>query len=752
LRRLLGASDVDVAIAALPLAVKFDPDGALAKPIEELGAKLGQQLRDRNVPVATRARALRALFGMPARRAEAIAAAETLFGPSESPELRAAAIDELGRAGDDASGAALARAFGALSGAAREQALSKLVARANSANALLAEVEAGRVKPTEIGTRGVSALRNHSDANVSKRANAAFDRLQGVAPNIEALIAKLEPEVSKPGDVARGAAVFKTNCGNCHTFRNEGGKVGPDLTGIGTHGVHELLPIVLDPNRTVEAAYLEYVAETKDELIVTGVLVRDTQQSIVLRSATGDVEVPRDDLASLKSTGRSPMPAGFETIGADGLRDLFTFLASGFEGYRMIDLRTLVNASTRLGMYDTRRDANPMELVTWGPQEIAGIPFDVLDPAKRADGKNVVVLRGGRGKDWESKSQPQRVEVPLGALVKSVHVLGGIAAWGHPCTTDKRPIAKWTWKYADGSSEEVVLRDGIEFADWIGRRDVPGSKYCAGVVKPDSAGQVRTFELVPKKPVPIASIVLESFDDDRAPTWVALTAELPGARKREAKAAAIPAADVLLAGGGSSHDFARFFGGTDVETLKASGARSIRYTEALSELAPALASAKALVLSTNQPFDDEARHALTQYLERGGALVALHPATWVNASDWTDYNARFIGGGAKSHENYGEFEVRVVDPAHALAAGVPPTFRVKDELYRFERRESDARIHVIAVGRSLASGAEFPVAWTVERARGRTACITLGHDGAAHEHAAFRALLANAVRWARENE
>jgi hypothetical protein len=26
-------------------------------------------------------------------------------------------------------------------------------------------------------------------------------------------------------------------------------------------------------------------------------------------------------------------------------------------------------------------------------------------------------------------------------------------------------------------------------------------------------------------------------------------------------------------------------------------------------------------------------------------------------------------------------------------------------------------------------------------------CLTLGHDGAAHEHAAYQKLLANSVRW-----
>lgn len=153
------------------------------------------------------------------------------------------------------------------------------------------------------------------------------------------------------------------------------------------------------------------------------------------------------------------------------------------------------------------------------------------------------------------------------------------------------------------------------------------------------------------------------------------------------------------------------------------------------------------MLSTNQPLADLAlRSKLMDELARGLGLVVLHPAAWHNWTDWPEYNARVVGGGARSHEALQEFEVRVVDPRHPLARGVPSTFRITDELYRFERAPGDAPIEVVAVGRSLTSGAEFPVVFTVERPKGRTVVITLGHDGDAHEHAAFETLLANAAR------
>jgi type 1 glutamine amidotransferase len=48
----------------------------------------------------------------------------------------------------------------------------------------------------------------------------------------------------------------------------------------------------------------------------------------------------------------------------------------------------------------------------------------------------------------------------------------------------------------------------------------------------------------------------------------------------------------------------------------------------------------------------------------------------------------------------------------------------------------------------LTSGATYPVLWTRTHGQGRIVALTLGHDGAAHEHAAYRTLLLNAVRWA----
>ncbi len=78
---------------------------------------------------------------------------------------------------------------------------------------------------------------------------------------------------------------------------------------------------------------------------------------------------------------------------------------------------------------------------------------------------------------------------------------------------------------------------------------------------------------------------------------------------------------------------------------------------------------------------------------------------------------------------------------------VPERFTIADELYRFQRDEEAADMHVLAIGIEPDTGDEYPVIWTVEHGDGRVVVTTLGHDGEAHQHEAYVALLENSIEW-----
>jgi putative membrane-bound dehydrogenase-like protein len=752
LRSLLAQHDAGVNRAALALCGKLLEPGVLGAEIDAAAARQQELLEDEDASIDDRREAFLALLAIPSRRAVALGACDDLLSAGAGEDAQNAVLDALGALDDRAAGETLALHFGRLSGAPRERAFELLARRPAWANALLDRVEQGGLTPAVLGPQKMHRLRTHADAAVSARATELFAAL-GSATNakIDELVAALLPEVDRAGDAANGKLVFAQNCAACHTAYGAGGRVGPDLSGMGTHGARDLLPVILDPSRNVEAAFSEWVAVLKDGRSFGGVLARDAQESIVLRNSGGDVELARADLAELRNTGRSPMPGGFESLGAANLRDLIAYLSGPYAGWRVLDLRGVATRNSLAGLYDHRHPNELLKPKAFGVQPIRGVPFELLDPARAQSGCNAIVLKGGTAGDWDCKLHaPRRVELEVGALVERVHVLGGIAAWGYPFHKQQDPILKWTWIYADGTSEDVVLHNGVEFADWIARHEVPGSEFVDGVLAGDSWGQIRYHALAPTERKVVAKIAFESYDTLYAPTLLALTAELPGAQKLavEPHASELPDGplDALIFGGGSSHDFARWFRDADLATLRE--AKLVAgYTERADTLAAGLARARVLVLCNNQPIEDAALRAqIFAHVEQGGGLLLLHPACWYNWPDWPEYNRELAGGGARSHENYGEFDVVRSAAEHPLLEGVPGRFAIRDELYRFER-DAAAQPEILAHGYSREGGASYPVLWTHARGRGRIVGLTLGHDGAAREVAAFRKLYVHAVRW-----
>ncbi len=753
--------DPFVARELLPLVARLEDPGALEDAVAALSAQALSVVEDPDAALGERLSSLDALLAVPATRAAAVAAAERFLDTYFDPATQGRVIERLAELAEPAADAALVAAFSRLSNSPRSAIFDGLIARPEGARAFLDAIEAGDVQAGELGPNRVFRLRHYPAPAIAARAEALFaERLGAETAAIDDWIEQHLPEMLAEGDVANGAELFRANCTVCHTIdllEDPGGKVGPELSGMGAHGREHLLPFILRPNLSVEAAYLEYVAETVDGTFASGVLTSDAPDAITLAGSAGEVRVPRDELDSLRSTGRSPMPTGFESLGAEGLRDLLAFLCQGYEDYRIVSLQGVMTSTTN-ALYDLRRDAKPMRFVRLGVIEAGGVPYELLDPARTTSGNNALVLKGGLAPDWDSKvKMPQRVEVPLGFPLQRLHVLGGIAAWGHPYLGKNQPIVRWTWVYADGQEEVVILRDGDEFADWIGRHDVPGSEYAEGVLAPGSVGQVRRFALDPSRPdVAVQTLVLESFDNEMAPTFLALTAQLRGVSEPagDASARELSRPRVLIVGGGTSHDYDRWFD----ESLRATladaggiGSGEIEYTDRTWEIAPRLATLDVLVLANNQPLEGaELRDALFAFVDSGGGLLVLHAAAWHNWTDWPAYNRDLVGGGARGHGPYGAFDVLRAEDPHPLLEGLPDRFEVRDELYRFEVDPSGTPITVLASGVATGGSERYPVAFTIDRPGARIACVTLGHDGEAHGHPAFQRLLRNALGWLAE--
>jgi len=128
------------------------------------------------------------------------------------------------------------------------------------------------------------------------------------------VVASYHAVVTMQGDVGHGKKLFEDNCARCHMPRRQGGRVGPNLSGINNKTKEELLTSVLNPSYAIEPQFVDYVITTKDGRMYDGVIANETPGAITLRggSEDGDDTILRKNIAEIRASSVSLMPEGFE--------------------------------------------------------------------------------------------------------------------------------------------------------------------------------------------------------------------------------------------------------------------------------------------------------------------------------------------------------------------------------------------------------------------------------------------------------
>ncbi|MDB6117225.1 MAG: rane-bound dehydrogenase domain protein [Verrucomicrobiaceae bacterium] len=142
------------------------------------------------------------------------------------------------------------------------------------------------------------------------------------------VIASYMDSTKKPGDAAKGKAVFQTICIACHKIGDIGMEVGPPLADVKAKPPEGLLSDILDPNRMFEARWCAYEIDTKDGKQLSGLVTGETSEAVTLTMMGGLKEiVQRSNIKEMKSLDRSLMPLGLEAgINKDQMTDLLAFL------------------------------------------------------------------------------------------------------------------------------------------------------------------------------------------------------------------------------------------------------------------------------------------------------------------------------------------------------------------------------------------------------------------------------------------
>jgi putative heme-binding domain-containing protein len=158
-------------------------------------------------------------------------------------------------------------------------------------------------------------------------ANVATENRASSPEEIKRLLALVQK-----GDPNRGEEIFRsvnTGCMNCHAIAGAGGDVGPDLSTVGTTAQPDfLIEHILAPSKHVKDGFTAYVVETSSGDSITGVQVRETPDTLVLRDATHEeMPIAKNTIKKRRAIG-TLMPTGLADMLTDAeLADLVKFLS-----------------------------------------------------------------------------------------------------------------------------------------------------------------------------------------------------------------------------------------------------------------------------------------------------------------------------------------------------------------------------------------------------------------------------------------
>jgi putative heme-binding domain-containing protein len=189
--------------------------------------------------------------------------------------------------------------------------------------------------PPVVAKAGLRAAReggrNEPDLVLAITRGSGLD--EGEVSLSEAELKQLVGDVQTKGDAGRGEAVYRRkdlSCVSCHSIGGAGGKVGPDMTSIGASAqVDYLIESVWFPNKKIKEGFHAVTVETKDNEEYSGVLVRESNEQIILRDATGrEITVAKNNVADRRIGTLSLMPAGLiDGVTPQDRIDLFRFLS-----------------------------------------------------------------------------------------------------------------------------------------------------------------------------------------------------------------------------------------------------------------------------------------------------------------------------------------------------------------------------------------------------------------------------------------
>lgn len=276
-------------------------------------------------PPNERLAALGSLVWFDASIAESIT---KLLSPTEPQVVQLAALKTLAKLNPPLLASQLLSAWRGYSPAMRLEVLDVLTQSVPRLEALLVAIEKGEIRSTEISPDKRQLLLNHPNGKIKELATRVLGK--DINTDRAAIVKAYEGALSLEGSAERGQMTFAKKCTQCHKLGQQGHAVGPEIVSVQNKSPNDLLVAILDPSREAQPAFTAYIVVTKQGLVLNGLIVAESSNSITLRKAEGKEDiVNRSTIDELVSSGKSLMPDGLEKeLKEQDIADVIAFIKS----------------------------------------------------------------------------------------------------------------------------------------------------------------------------------------------------------------------------------------------------------------------------------------------------------------------------------------------------------------------------------------------------------------------------------------
>ena len=261
---------------------------------------------------------------------ESAAIALNILAGTSVKEVKLEAISLLSNHGDDPSIAKLLSLYPKAQPELKGRLRDILLGRPASALAFLMSVDRGEIDSAEIPVDQLRQVALHANSNIDRLIRKHWGSIQpGTAEEKLAEIRRLTNDLrAGKGDRDRGKVLFTKHCATCHRLFDEGGTIGPDLTGGARGDTVALLANIVDPSAVIRPAYLSYAVVTTTGRVATGIITAQDNAGLTLAdSKNPPTRFTRDEIEELRPLATSIMPEGLlKSLSAAEVRDLFSYL------------------------------------------------------------------------------------------------------------------------------------------------------------------------------------------------------------------------------------------------------------------------------------------------------------------------------------------------------------------------------------------------------------------------------------------